>query len=74
MNPLFYMYTVLLYIMYIVDDAIRYANLDIFSAFRIENHFSSMKRLIRRGKGVIKQLASRNSEIKLYYIYINIIV
>ena len=51
-------------LIHIADDAMRFGGLDYCSAFRFENFLSKMKRLIRKGNFVIKQLAARYSELE----------
>lgn len=49
-------------LLHLADDVQKYGALDEFSAFRFENHMSSIKKMLRKSERPLQQLAKRYSE------------
>lgn len=49
-------------LLHLADDVQQYGALDEFSAFRFENHMSSIKKMLRKSERPLQQLAKRYSE------------
>lgn len=45
-------------------DVQKYGALDVFSAFRFENHMSKLKKMIRKADKPLQQLSRRYSELE----------